>query len=134
MTIIVAHWELPAAWNDRFAAKKAFSRWSHTAKAFGVTELRFVERQPLPEFGDQEISLSGHRDLESALTDIDPARLVYVEEGGTPIKAFSFPESPVFVFGSDYGELPKADVSIDTNIPLHADVALGIVLSYWRGA
>lgn len=132
MAIIVAHWEIPAAWQGGFASKKAFSRYSHTAKAFGVTELRFVERDPMPDFGDQEVQLKKYPDLEAALKGL--TNLVYVEEGGTPIREFDFPDDPVFVFGSDYGELERADVSIGGALPLHADISLGIVLEHWSGA
>ena len=133
--MIVAHWELPEAWKSGFAAKKAFTRWSHTAKAFGQTELRFVESKsdPMPQFGDQEVSVSAYPSLDAALEGLDAGRLVYIEEGGEALETYPFPEDPVFIFGSDYSQLPKADVSLNTIIPLHADVALGIVLNAWRG-
>lgn len=132
MTTIVAHWDLPAVLTGK-QAKKMFTRWSHTAKAFGVTDLRFIDskKEPMPVFGDTEINLTTYRSLEDALTDTKD--VVYVEEGGEDIQTFEFPDEPTLVFGSDYGELPRADVSINTLIPLHADIALGIVLNAWKG-
>lgn len=130
MAIIVAHWELPAVLSGH-QSKKLFTRWSHTAKAFGITELRFVEREPMPPFGDQEIQLKTYPTLDEAIKGLD--NLVYFEEGGQPLSEFTFPDDPVFVFGSDYGELPKADVSINTVSALHADIACGIALAAWKG-
>lgn len=132
MAIIVAHWDIPQILTGK-QSKKLFSRWSHTAKAFGLKDLRFIdsEKEPMPIFGDTEINLSTYRSLDEALDGLD--NIVYVEQGGQDINDFKFPDDPTFVFGSDYGELPEAGVSIVTDIPLHADVAMGIVLSKWRG-
>lgn len=127
--IIIAHWDVPAVFNGH-QSKKLFTRWSHTAKAFGVTDLRFVEVDPMPEFGDAEINLTKYKTLNDAIKGLK--NLVYVEQGGQHLESFKFPKDPTLVFGGDYGELPKADVSIDTAIPLHADITLGIVLNTWR--
>lgn len=130
MAAIIAHWELPAAWMDPKAQKKAFIRWSHTAKAFGIKDLCFVEnpREPMPRFGDAEINLHIVQSLEEALLIFPEYTPVYIEEGGANFQKFIYPKNPVFVVGSDFGQLPKADISIDTITPLNAEIALGIVL------
>ena len=128
--MIIAHWELPSALTDK-PAQKYLSRWTHTAKAFGITEIRFVEIDKLPPHNDSEISVKAYDSLASAIKGIGKKRLVYVEVGGKDIRKFKFPDKPVFVFGSDYGELTESTVSIKTDIALHADVACGIILS-WR--
>lgn len=131
MTAILAHWEQPAALQEPGAQKKLFVRWSHTCKAFGVTELNFVETTPMPDFGDQEITLRKFPSLEKALEEL-PGEMVFVQKGGDPIETFSFPDDPFLVFGSDYGQLPKSDLSLNTDIPIHADVACGIILHWIR--
>jgi len=125
--MIIAHWEPPVIFSDG-QLKKYFVQWTHTAKAFGVHELAFVEVDPMPEFGDQEVRLHKYPCLDSA---VDGREVVYVEHGGASMADYSFPENPVFVFGSDYGVLPRADLEIPAG-PLHAHVACGVVLSHWR--
>lgn len=129
--IIVAHWDIPVVMTGH-QQKKLFIRWSHTAKAFGINELRFVEVDPMPEFGDAEINLKTYATLAEALKGLPKKRHVYVEQGGKPIHEFQFPDDPVFIFGGDYGGLKESSVSIDTKIPLHADIACGIVLNQWH--
>jgi len=129
MPTIVAHWDIPVVMTGH-QQKKLFVRWSHTAKAFGVTDLRFVEVDPMPEFGDAEINLSRHATLEDALDGLE--NVVYVERGGESLESFEFPDNPAFVFGGDYGSLEEQSVSVDTELPLHADIACGIVLNKWR--
>ena len=131
MAIIVAHWELPAALLTEKAAKKLLSRWTYTAKAFGITDIRFIAIDKLPPHNDSEVDLKTYDSLFAALKGVDKKRIIYVEEGGKDIKGFKFPEDPVFVFGSDYGELVEKTVSIDTGIALYADIACGIVLGAW---
>lgn len=133
---IIAHWELPAALKDPRAQKKMWVHWSHTAKAFGCTRIALVDVDgDCPEFGDSEIKLSVHPDLESALW-ATPKDHIYVEQGGMPINDFVHPEEATYVFGSNYGQLPHADISIETIGPLHDVIALGIVLGHrgleWR--
>lgn len=130
MAIIIAHWEMPAAIREK-AAKKLFARWPHTAKAFGVTELVFVEIDELPPYNDAEVSIKTAKTLDEALK-MTKGKPVYVEVGGKPLKSFKFPKNPVFVFGSDFMSLPKADVSMDSEISLHSEISLGIVLNQWH--
>lgn len=115
-------------------AKKAFIRWSHTCKAFGVFDLCLIDVDRLGyAFGDSEIRLLQAHDLDEALSFYPDHTPVYVEQGGVDIGQFAWPEGdPVFIYGDDFGELPRADLSIRTANALTAEVTNGIVLSMWR--
>jgi len=135
VSAVIAHFSLPVAWHDSHAAKKAYIRWSHTCKAYGVTDIALIDVDSLAyEFGDAEINLTVVSTLDEALAVFPSHNPVYVEEGGTDIASFDYPSSPVFIYGSDFGLLPRADLSLQTIIPLTADVANGIVLAHWRSA
>lgn len=126
---VILHWELPQALQERFAAKKTFIRWSHTCKAFGVKDLVLINVDGLNcQYGDAELNLTIVDTLEEAVALFDASRLVYVEEGGQDIQEFEHPEDAVYVFGSDFGELPQADLGITTANPLNAEMACGVVL------
>jgi hypothetical protein len=129
MVKVILHWELPEALQERFAAKKMFIRWSHTCKAFGVKELILINVDDLDcHYGDSEIKLTVVKSLDEAIRKACFLPKVYVEEGGEPLEEFTHPEDCVYIFGSDFGELPRSDVGIKTNNPLNAEMALGIVL------
>lgn len=130
MTVrVILHWELPVALQERFAAKKMFIRWSHTCKAFGVKDLILVNVDGLNcQYSDAEINLTVVDTLDEALALVPEDSLVYVEEGGKPLCEFNHPEEATYVFGSDFGELPRADVGFATRNPVNAEVALGVVL------
>ena len=125
--IIVAHWDNPAALLTEKAAKKMLQRWTHTAKCFGVNEIRFVEVDPLPPHNDAEMNIAAYATLDEALKGLKTIR--YVEQGGKPLG--KLPKNAAFVFGSDFSELPRADISLNTVHGLHADMACGIVLAAW---
>lgn len=133
---IIAYWDIPEAWKEVHASKKAFIRFSHTAKAFGIKNLCFVEskKDPMPRFGDAEINLSFAYSLAEAMLQFPDNTPVLIEEGGVDYKEYDYPENPVFIVGGDFGQLPWGDVSIDTVTPLNAEIALGIVLggAEWR--
>lgn len=132
--MIIAHWELPAALANAKANKKMISRWMHTAKAFGVDEVVLIDVDGLePFYNDAEMKLFVVPDLPAALEVAKDKTPVYIEVGGADINNFEFPSNPVFIFGSDYGSLPQADVSINTAVSLHCDIMCGVVLAYWRG-
>jgi len=128
---IVFHWEQPAALTDPRAQKKLFTRWTHTAKAFGVVDLFLIDVDGIVKtpFGDSEISLTIVDSLDEALLLMNKRSPVFVEQGGAPLASFRYPERPVFVFGSDYGQLDRADLSIPSVGPLHSDVACGLILA-----
>jgi hypothetical protein len=129
MVRVILHWELPSALQDRFAAKKMFIRWSHTCKAFGVDELILVNVDGLDAaYGDSEIKITVVDTLEEALASVPEETLVYVEQGGAPLDEFEHPQDATYVFGSDFGQLPRADVEFASNIPVNAEIACGIVL------
>lgn len=126
---VVLHWELPQALQERFAAKKVFTRWSHTCKAFGVKDIVLVNVDGLDaSYGDAEVSLTVVDTLDEALSMFDNNRLVFVEEGGKPIDTYQHKEDAVYVFGSDFGGLPRADLGITTAQPLNAEQACAVVL------
>lgn len=129
---IIAHWELPAALKDPRAQKKLWVHWSHTAKAFGCTRIALVDVDgDCPPFGDEEIQLTMHSDLEDAIKNT-PEDHIFVEQGGAPLGKFIHPPHATYVLGSNYGELERADVAIDTDGPLHSVISLGIILSHRR--
>ena len=129
---IIAHWQLPAALKDPFAAKKMYVHWTHTAKALGCTRIALVDVDgDCPVFGDNEIELTIHTTLADAIASCT-GQPVYVEEGGTPLSEFTHPEDAIYIMGGDYGQLDHSDVSIETDRPLHALVAFGIVLQHRR--
>lgn len=129
MVKVILHWELPQALQERFAAKKMFIRWSHTCKAFGVNELILINVDDLDcHYEDSEINLTVVKSLDEAMRRAGSLRTVYVEENGDPLEGFTHPEDCVYIFGSDFGELPQSDVGITTKNALNAEVALGVVL------
>ena len=129
---IIAHWQLPTALKDPFAAKKMYVHWSHTAKALGCTRIALIDVDgDCPMFGDSEIELTIHPTLEDAILNT-PGQHVYVEEGGTPLSEFTHPQDATYILGCDYGQLDRADVSIETDRPLHAVIAFGIILQHRR--
>lgn len=129
MIAVIFHWELPIPLQERFAAKKMFGRISHTCKAFGIKDIILVNVDNLNcGYRDAEINLTVVSNLEEALALVNDSTLVFVEEGGKPLSSFEHPENATYVFGSDFGELERVDVGFKTNNPLHAEVALGVVL------
>lgn len=106
------------------------SRWTHTLKAFGVENFVLVDVDKTnPFINDSEIHSMVVGSLEEAVAMFPDLDHVYVEEGGTQLSVFHHPENAVYIFGSDYGELHLRTVGIPTAIPLHADIACGIVLN-----
>ena len=133
MAAVIAHFSLPAVWQEPKASKKAFIRWSHTCKAFGVRDLCLINVDGLDvAFGDTELSLKSAETLDEALSFYPDLTPVYVEQGGVDVGEFEWPENPVFIYGDDFGVLPKSDLSVATLNPLNAEITNGIILSMWR--
>jgi hypothetical protein len=129
---VILHWDLPVALQAPQVQKKCFVRWSHTCKAFGVTDICLIDCDALnPWFGDAEVNLSVVGTLDEALALYQDKTPVFVEQGGVPLPLFTHPDDPVYVFGSDYGQLDRSDVEIASDRPLHAETACGIVLADW---
>ena len=131
MAKVIAYWDLPAALLSEKAAKKLLQRWTHTAKCFGVSDIAFIEKTALPPFNDAEMRVECYTDLQHALDDYADGPVLYVEQGGEPLKSVELPENAVFVFGSDYNDLPRADIGLTTVHGLHAEMACAIVLNEW---
>lgn len=128
MATVVFHWENHPSLHSPHIVKKLLNRWSFTCKAFGVYNLIAVTDEPL-KLSDAEINFSTATSLSEALKGKD--NIIYLEEGGTPLTTFAHSVNATYVFGSDYGELDVDNcVSINTRIPLHAEVACGIVLEH----
>lgn len=126
---VILHWDLPVALQDRRAAKKAFLRWSITCKAFGINRLIVIDVDDLGiQTNDAELDITLVRSLEEAIALVPEESLVYVERGGVPLDEFKHPEDATYVFGSDFGQLPRADVGFDGNHSVNAEIACGIVL------
>lgn len=132
MPAVIAHFSLPKAWQNPLAAKKAFIRWSHTCKAFGIRDLCLIDVDGLGyQFGDQEIRLRLVDDLDGALSIYPDCQPVYVEQGGVDVGNYEWPDDPVFIYGDDFGELPRSDLSVGTINPLNAEIANAIILAMW---
>ena len=127
---LIVHWDPAAALRGGKAQKKMYTRWSHLAKAYGFNKVCLIDVESLqPEFGDQEIELQVVDTLEEALALYPTFEPVYVRQGGVKLEAYQHPGQAAYIFGPDYGaDLPKADVSIPTVIPVYADQACAMVL------
>lgn len=129
MARVILHWDIPVALQDPLAAKKTFLRWSVTCKAFGINELILIDVDGLgAPTGDNELNLTVVKTLAEAVALVPEESLVYVEQGGVPLKDFEHPQDATYVFGSDFGELPRADVEFACKFGVTADIACGIVL------
>jgi hypothetical protein len=122
MANICFHWSPPVsiAENDK-AARKLLKHWTHTAKCLGVTSVFCIGDPPSINDGGINFTVIG------SLDDLG-GELVYVEQGGVMLAEFEHPEECTYVFGSDYGGLPRADLSIDCGMGLYAEQACAIVL------
>ena len=124
MTGICFHWE-PAASivaNPK-AVKKLLLHWTHTAKCFGIKDIYCIDVDKSAQMGDLQINFQVIESLDEL-----KGKLVFVEQGGKPLKSFKHPKNCIYIFGSDYGQLPKADLSIETELGLYAEQACAIVL------
>lgn len=126
---VIMHWELAAALSNPKAQKKLLMRWNHTLKAFGCHRLIIVDVDDLnPFMNDTDIEVDLVDTLEEALQLVPEMTQVYVEVEGHPIQDYKHPKKPVYIFGSDFGDLPIATLGIPTHNSLHADITCGIVL------
>ena len=128
-SVVVFHWQTPKGFESSHAKKKLLARWSLTCKAFGVHSLYCVSDEDM-EIKDTEILFETFTTLNEALRHTE-GMVVYLEQNGSSLSEFKHPESAVYVFGSDYGCIEEDGViSIDSRLPVHAEVAAGIVLSH----
>jgi len=125
MSGICFHWELPASISaNPKAVKKLLLHWSHTAKCFGIKDIYLIDVDKTGAFiGDNQVNCKVIKSLDEL-----KGKLVFVEQGGKSLTEFKHPKDCIYVFGSDYGSLPKADVSIEAELPLYAEQACAIVL------
>ena len=125
MTGICFHWEPPAAIAaSPKATKKLLLHWSHTAKCFGIKDIYLIDVDGTGAFiGDEQVNCKVIQSFDEL-----KGKMVFVEQGGKPLKDFKHPKDCIYVFGSDYGQLPKADVSVETELALYAEQACAIVL------
>ncbi len=124
--MIIFHWATPKGLDTPHGKKKLLSRWNLTCKAFGEKELVCVSDENIV-MTDSEVSFKCVASLGEALK-LSKGKVVFVEQGGSSISNFNHPKEATYVFGSDYGELPYSDIEIDSVLPLHSDIAAGIVL------
>ena len=128
-TAVIAHWEPPVALSGDKAQKKLLLRWNHTLKAFGCKRLVMVDVDGLEPFmNDAEMHFQYVSSLEEALALFPDMEPVYVEVEGHPLQDYEHPDKAVYIFGSDFGDLPQATVGVPTHNALHADITCGVVL------
>jgi hypothetical protein len=126
---VIAHWELPVVLRDGKVWKKMLMRWNHTLKAFGCKWLILVDVDNAgPFMNDAEIRFDRVDTLGQALHLCPGMEPVYVEVEGHPLQDYEHPDKAVYIFGSDFGDLPEATVGVPTHNALHADITCGIVL------
>jgi len=127
MSSIIFHWDTPKGLDTPHGKKKLLSRWNLTAKAFGINDLLCVTSENI-KMEDAEVNFKTYITLDAAI-DNSEGILVYVEQGGVSLNIFKHPKNAVYIFGSDYSELLKSDVSIPSLLPMHAETAAGIILA-----
>ena len=122
---VCIHWELPVAIERQpAAAKKLMLHWTQVCKAFGVHQLYCVYcGEHCPPVG---VDMSFR--LLDSLDDLPTKPRVYVEQGGVTLRNFTHPADCIYIFGSDYGQLPRADFAIPSDLGLYADQACAIIL------
>ena len=122
---ICFHWEVAASVAaSPKAVKKLLLHWTHTAKCFGVKDIYCIDVDNTGvTFGDLQVNFKVIKSLDEL-----KGKLVYVEQGGKPLKSFKHPKNCIYVFGSDYDKLPKSDVEIEADLGLYAEQACAIVL------
>ena len=138
MSALIFHWTVVKGTNpgiaNPHARKRLFTRWSLMAKAFHLDDIPnvyCVTNDPGAQLGDAEINFKAFSSLEAALEYSKKDGVhVFIEQGGTFLQDFDHPKEAVYVFGSDYGELRVDNaISIDSNLPVHAEIAAGIILA-----
>lgn len=130
MASIIFHWDTPKGLDTPHGKKKLLSRWNLTCKAFGITDLICVTKEDIV-MNDTEVRFRKFDTLEEALEEIfEP--VVFIEQGGRSLYEFIHPVHATYVFGSDYGNLDEFEnkISIPSILPVHAEIAAGIVLSH----
>lgn len=128
MSAVIFHWSVPKGFDNPHVQKRLLSRWGLTCKAFGIHKLICVSDEKV-SMNDSELEFAWVPSLLEALCKSD-GEVIYVEEGGIILGSFYHPKEATYVFGSDYGELKaETKLSIPTSLPLHAEVAAGIILA-----
>ena len=120
--MICFYWDPPESIKQNpKAVKKLLLHWTHTAKCFGIKTIYCVGQV---EVRDKQIDFRCIKSLD----ELPKIKKVFVEQGGKSLKDYKHPKDCIYVFGSDYGQLPKADVSVETELALYAEQACAIVL------
>jgi hypothetical protein len=120
--VICFYWEPPELIKENpKAVKKLLLHWTHTAKCFGIKTIYCVGQV---EVKDKQIDFRCIKSLD----ELPNIKKVFVEQGGKPLGKFKHPKKCIYIFGSDYDKLPKADVSIDSKLGLYAEQACAIIL------
>lgn len=129
---VIIHCELSQIFNTQKVQQKIIKRIPHLAKAFGIKNLCLidVDNLGLEEWGfDAELNIKYAKNLNEALSYYPDLEPVYVEQGSdTYLNDFQHPYDAVYIFGADYGQLPKATISIPSDIALYVDDVMAIVL------
>jgi len=135
MSSIIFHWSVHSSLDNAHAQKKLLARWNLTCKAFGITD-KCVSDNPDVDITDAEITFTRFDTLSDALSSCTN-ELVFIELGGENINTFTHPTDATYIFGADYGgmglDMPvdATPLTINTNnLPLHSEIACGIVLSH----
>ena len=129
MTSIIFHWITPKGFESPHAIKRILARWTLTCKAFGVKNIICVSKDKM-QIRDTEINFTQVGSFKEAYKLVD-GELIHIEQGGTQLEEYKHPKNCTYVFGSDYSGLNVDKcISINSDLPIHAEVAAGIVLSH----
>ncbi len=141
MIALLCHHDESAAFG-RKASKRLLKMWTHTAKAFGISNLIVIgEKESVPYIGDEEIAIEVFSHISEARAKYSEFCWVVAHEEGYNVDEYTYelPEDVIFAVGSNYADpvLYEDDivVSIDSQIPLWDIVAAGIILheaNKWR--
>lgn len=138
MSAIIFHWTVVEGTNpgiaNPHARKRLFTRWTLMAKAFNLGDkpnVYCVTNDPKAQMGDAEIVFKTFPKLQEAIEySKKDGEHIFIEQGGTPLQDFKHPKDAVYVFGSDYAGLQVENaISIDSKLPVHAEIAAGIILA-----
>lgn len=133
---LMIHWDVAEVIaRSQKANEKILKMYSHTAKAFDVTELIIIDKEEAaPLLGDTEIKTTYYENIDAALKNYNDCEIIYIDPDGANTYEYDHPkDNVVYIVGSDFSTFNIPDsatvVGFNSKFPVHATVAAGIVLS-----